>query len=442
MASKILLVNFQETDADRLKKLGFEVDRGHYSNAVEFQKTGTLSTEKIYSFLPDSIQKYKIIVVNLNYNTAVETEFRQKRQILDKSFRTDFNKYWNEIGIVIVFYGDYNYDGLSTLGIFHVKFADCIRDGTQLNCLVNEDTPFRKALIEIKGQFLPGTKAIALKENATSGLNWEIRQVYEDSQHNLVGCYYNKTANRQEDFPRFILLPQAKDAVAVVERLLREIGKVYPGHLPELEAPTWKQDRSYYPKQLLEYDEKLLAYKKRLERVIEELAKRKTEARRDFETLKSILYVVDDELRKNVIAVLRRLWSLDVVELNQHENKELHDDILIQFGSRKILACIHGARMPNPSPKLIAQVWQHLHHSGLGKGVEPALIVNHDADADPKYRAAAYSQGFEELLDAIIFIDTRALFNLTVGVIDQLLSLDQAKEILFRKGRVEFSLNQ
>lgn len=98
--------------------------------------------------------------------------------------------------------------------------------------------------------------------------------------------------------------------------------------------------------------------------------------------------------------------------------------------------------MPNPSPKLIAQVWQHLHHSGLGKGVEPALIVNHDADADPKYRAAAYSQGFEELLDAIIFIDTRALFNLTVGVIDQLLSLDQAKEILFRKGRVEFSLNQ
>ena len=442
MASKILLVNFQETDADRLKKLGFEVDRGHYSNAVEFQKTGTLSTEKIYSFLPDSIEKYRIIVVNLNYNTAIETEFRQKRQILDKSFRTDFNKYWNDVGILIVFYGDYNYDGLSTLGIFHVKFADFTRESTQLNCVLNDGTPFRKALIEIKSQFLPGAKAIALKENATSGQNWEIRRVYEDSKNNLVGCYYGKTTNPGEDFPRFILLPQARDAVAVVERLLRDIGKVYPGHLPELEAPTWKEGGSYYPNQLLEYDRKLLEYKKKLEKVIKELAKRKTEARQDFETLKSILYLVDDELRNSVIAVLRRLWSLDVHDMSQNEHKELHKDIVIEHGSRKILACIHGTRNPNPSPKLIAQTWQHLHHSGLGKGVEAALIANYDADTEPKERAAAYTQGYEELLDGIIFIDTRVLFNLTVGVTDQLLSLDEAKEILFRKGRVEFSLGK
>ena len=242
--------------------------------------------------------------------------------------------------------------------------------------------------------------------------------------------------------PRFILLPQAKDAVAVVERLLRDINNVYPGHLPELEAPTWKEGGSYYPKQLLEYDRKLSEYKKKLEKVIKELAKRKTQARQDFDSLRSILYLVDGELRTAVIAILRRLWSLDVVEMNQNEHKELHNYILINHGSRKILACIHGTRTPNPSPKLITQIWQHLHQSGLGKGAEPALIVNQDADTDPKDRAAAYAQGYEELLDGIIFIDTRALFNLTVGVIDQLLSLDQAKEILFRKGRVEFSLER
>jgi hypothetical protein len=172
------------------------------------------------------------------------------------------------------------------------------------------------------------------------------------------------------------------------------------------------------------------------------LAKRKTEARQDFETLKRILYLADDELRTNVIAVLRRLWALDVHDMSQNEHKELHKDILIEYGPRKILACIHGTRTPNPSPKLIAQVWQHLHHSGLGKGVEPALIVNHDADTDPKDRAAAYTEGYEELLEGIIFIDTKVLFHLTAGVIDQLVSLDQAKEILFRKGRVEFSLQK
>jgi hypothetical protein len=158
--------------------------------------------------------------------------------------------------------------------------------------------------------------------------------------------------------------------------------------------------------------------------------------------LKSILYLVDDELRTNVIAVLRRFWSFNVHDMNQNEYKDLHKDIIIEHDSRKILACIHGTRNRNPSPKLIAQTWQHLHHSGLGKGVEPALIVNHDADSDPKDRVAAYTEGYEELLDGIIFIDTKVLFNLTTGVIDKLVSLDQAKEILFRQGRVEFSLQK
>lgn len=441
MASKILLVNFQETDAERLKKLGLEVDRGHYGDVVEFQKVGALSTEKIYSFLPESIEKYRIIVVNLNYNTAIETEFRQKRRILERSFRTDCNKYWNDIGILIIFYGDYKYDGLSTLGIFHVKFVDSPWESSQLHCMVSEGTPFRKALIEIKNQLVPGAKAITLKESAISGQTWEIRRIYDDAKGNLLGCYYSKTTSPQEDSPRFIILPQAKDNILIVERLLREIVKIYPGYLPELECPTWKEASSHYPKQLLEYDTRLLEYKGKLERIIRELAKRKTEAKKDFETLKSILYLVDHELRHSVTNVLRRLWALNVHDMSEGENKELRNDILIEYGSRKILASIHGTRAPNPSPKWIAQVWQNLHHSDLGKGVEPALIVNYDADTDPKDRAVAYTHGYEELLEGIIFIDTRVLFNLTVAVLDQVVSRETATETLFRKGRVQFSLD-
>jgi len=439
MASKILLVNCQETDAERLRRLGFEVDRGHYSDAVELQRVGALASEKIYSFLPNSIEKYKIIVVNLNYNTAIETEFRQKRQILEKTFRTDFNKYWNDIGIMIIFHGDYKYDGLSTLGIFHVRFADREHENSQATCLVKADTELGKTLNEVKGQLIPGKKSLVIKENAGSGETWEIRKVYEDAKGNLLGCYFTKNGGSQGDCPRFVILPQAKDNILVTERLLRRLATIYPGHLPELEGPNWKETGTYYPEQLLEYDKKLLEYKKKLEGVVKELTKRKTESKKDFETLRSILYLADEELKNSVSHVLRRFWSLNVIDMGQSKHKDLHQDILIEHGSKKILATIHGTRDPSPSPRLIAQTWQHLHHSELGKNVEPALIVNFDADTDPKDRVTAYTHGYEELLEGLIFIDTRVLFELTIGLLDEVLSPEQAKELLFRKGRVEFA---
>jgi hypothetical protein len=439
MASKILLVNCQQADAERLKRLGFEVDRGHYSDAVELQKVGALSSEKVYSFLPDSIEKYKIVIVNLNYNTAIETEFRQKRKIIEKTFRTEFNKYWNDIGIMIIFHGDYKYDGLSTLGIFHIKFTDREQNNSQVNCLAKVDTELGKVLNEIKGQLLPGNKALVIRDNAVSGENWEIRKAYDDGKGNLLGCYFAKNGDPRRECPRFIILPQAKDNVLVAERLLRKLATIYPGHLPELEGPNWRDTGTYYPEQLLEYDKKLLEYKKKLEGVIKALTKRKTESKKDFETLRSILYQVDEDLKNSVSQVLRRFWSLTVVDMGESSRKGSHKDILIEHGSRKILATIHGTRDPSPSPRLIAQAWQHLHHSGLGIGVEPALIVNYDADTDPKDRETAYIRGYEELLEGLIFIDTRVLFELSIGILDEGLSLERAKEILFRTGRVGFA---
>ena len=59
-----------------------------------------------------------------------------------------------------------------------------------------------------------------------------------------------------------------------------------------------------------------------------------------------------------------------------------------------------------------------------------------------------YREGFSEVdvtisfKDGIIFIDTRVLFELTVGVIDKVISHEHAKQILFQKGRVDFSLGK
>ena len=71
-----------------------------------------------------------------------------------------------------------------------------------------------------------------------------------------------------------------------------------------------------------------------------------------------------------------------------------------------------------------------------------ALFVNYDVKTDPNERSLAYTGEDETLLDDLIFIDTRVMFNLTVAIIDYELPLDEAKKILLSKGRVEFDLEK
>jgi hypothetical protein len=83
-------------------------------------------------------------------------------------------------------------------------------------------------------------------------------------------------------------------------------------------------------------------------------------------------------------------------------------------------------------------MWQDLHYSGLGASTDGALIVNYNPETDPKDRSLAYADEDEDLLDGLIFIDTRVLYKLTAAIVDGHLSVEEAKKILFKKGRVEF----
>ena len=123
-----------------------------------------------------------------------------------------------------------------------------------------------------------------------------------------------------------------------------------------------------------------------------------------------------------------------------HPEVQYHQElnILIQYNGRKILAKIKSTSSVYPSHKFITQMWQDLHYSGLGARADGALIVNYNIETDPKDRSLAYADDNEDQLDDLIFIDTRVLYKLTAAIIDGHLSVEEAKKILFKKGRVEF----
>jgi hypothetical protein len=200
------------------------------------------------------------------------------------------------------------------------------------------------------------------------------------------------------------------------------------------EKTNWVDSSRYYPLAVQAIDKKIAEY----EQAVEKLVAEKEQLKKVYLNLRSILYLEGEELRKAVLLILTKYWSLKLFFLNKTKGVGFNENILIRYNGRRILATIKSTSRVSPSHKFITQMWQDLHYSGLGARADGALIVNYNTETDPKDRSLAYADEDEDQLDDLIFIDTRVLYKLTAAIIDGHLSVEEAKIILFKKGRVEF----
>jgi hypothetical protein len=197
---------------------------------------------------------------------------------------------------------------------------------------------------------------------------------------------------------------------------------------------NWIDSSRYYPLAVQTVHRKIAEY----EQAIEKLVAEKEQRKKIYAHLRSILYLEGEPLRKAVMLILAKYWSLKLFFLNKTKGVGFNENVFIRYNGRKILAKIKSTSRVSPSHKFITQMWQDLHYSGLGARADGALIVNYNVETDPKDRGLAYADEDEDQLDDLIFIDTRVLYKLTAAIIDGHLSVEEAKKILFKKGRVEF----
>jgi hypothetical protein len=197
---------------------------------------------------------------------------------------------------------------------------------------------------------------------------------------------------------------------------------------------NWIDSSRYYPLAVQAIDRKISDYEQEIEKLVAE----KEQLKKIYVYLRGILYLEGEELRKAVLLILGKYWSLKLFFLNKTKGIGFNENILIRYNGRKILAKIKSTSRVSPSHKFITQMWQDLHYSGLGARADGALIVNHNTKTDPKDRSLAYAGEDEDQLEDLIFIDTRVLYKLTAAIIDGHISVEDAKKILFKKGRVEF----
>jgi hypothetical protein len=210
---------------------------------------------------------------------------------------------------------------------------------------------------------------------------------------------------------------------------------------PELRDLDWVRNGKYYPQLIASLEKRISECQEELDKKISELKVQRDQLRQNFEDVRSLLYAKEDELRKGIIRVFTTFWKLKVSELDATKKASFQEDILVEHDGRKIVFKIKSTLNTNPSVKFITQLWQELHYSGLGARTEGGLILNHDVRVEPKYRSLAYTGDEEEYLEDIIFVDTRVLYNLTLAIIDYGLPVQEATELLLRKGRVKFHLD-
>ncbi|MDH3851617.1 MAG: hypothetical protein OEV09_11235, partial [Deltaproteobacteria bacterium] len=175
---------------------------------------------------------------------------------------------------------------------------------------------------------------------------------------------------------------------------------------------NWIDSSRYYPLAVHAIDKKIAKHKQE----IEKLVARKEQLKKIYVHLRSILYLEGEELRKAVMLIFAKYWSLKLFFLNKTKGGGFNKNILIKYNGRKILAKIESTSRVSPSHKFITQMWQDLHYSGLGARADGALIVNYNIETDPKDRSLAYVDDNEDQLDDLIFIDTRVLYKLTTAI--------------------------
>ncbi|MCP6718954.1 MAG: hypothetical protein KJI71_01805 [Patescibacteria group bacterium] len=446
MQSKILLINFTENEAEKLKDLPLIVDRGYLSDVRGKIKSREEIGSTIKCFFPLSIHEYKAVFINFQNNSAIDKEFEKKAEPFIFRKINEFIDYWLTKGNpVIVFLGDYSSRAMLSVGIRGINLENVTNRDVTVNC-VSDD--FSKFFDKVKKEVvMPTQKYIEVGTEEDDfyvehkDSDFQVRGIYCNKAGDLLGCYHSNSRYSYECKPSLFLLPQFRNNSIIIKGILKELSKIYKKHLSELYEPDWRDSDRYYPKEIQVYDEKIDSLIESAELKIKELKRAKEKAKEKYIALVKLLTAKDEELKEAVISVLRNIFQLKIIDVDRQKGSTIaHEDIIIELPDKSILGEVKGDGSKYPSTRHIAQLWKHLKHNNeIETG---ALILNYDINAAPEDRGLAYKGEEEQDLEQIIFIDTRVLHDVAMAVIDHEMPISEAIDILFQEGRSQFALTE
>lgn len=439
---KVILLNFSQADCDRLAaNTGLTVHRGYMQCNV-----GTYADDKDADpnfYCPDALYEYAAIFINLNEPDAISDDFDNKMKLWQERDKINLFNYWSKNkGVVTFFLGKNSFSSLRGLGIpVSLEEADS-SDKKLVTWKFKYQTSFRQYVDKLSTKTkLPPQKYINFFKEFDKTSDMTVRHKIGNANSDTIGAYLDGVSGyADEDNPMFMLWPQFKNNLQIVEDLIKELDQ-FTNLFPSLKSQDWKLDTAHYPTRLKDYDSKLEDLKTTYEKNVQDLIKEKEDLREQYSHLVGLLTNQDDDLVDDVVWALSDILGIAVTNSDKFlKTRVKKEDLALVLGSKNVLVEVKGTVSQNPSPAYVSQL---LTHVALNKkaDVEVAgcmLIVNHDRESDPNKRSLPYSNDLEGLIVDITYLDTRVLHAITLGIIEGNLSKKEAVRLLSQPGRVVY----
>lgn len=451
MMPKIMLFNYTEAEATIVsKQTGLRVIRGYVSEGHLIHQTGGDRTEVKY-YSPEPFYECAMVFVKLPAKEVIENEFDGKSKELTPDVRKSFQNYWRR-AVFVVFVGDTNLTNLISFGIPLRLINSSGNDTAPYNCFGqrNEISPLVQALTE---QINMPTSRYLIELIQPKNQNEEIEMLY----YNFGSRYYPYICNANNDIlagalsragndysgeePGALVTGLPKTITTTTVKIIEFLGNHYEIYTPGV---NWKESNSLYPqKEIIKLENEI--------HTVEEKAKAEIEIRNEkiktfkdkWKYLPSLVTDKGTLLVDAVYLVFKELIELKVSKSDPDRPADPIEDLLIDMDDKTILIEVKGTKASNPPLDYPQQALTHILRRGLTGNVEAGLVVNHNMQIDPLLRNKPYAtEESQRVINGIYYIDTRTLLKIAVAIIDNKLSPDQAKCVLFGKlGRVEYESN-
>ncbi len=395
MKTRILLINFTKTEAEKIKlPPNVDIHRGYISDLSEYDKTfNEKSSEalgKMYqAYFPLAVHEYKAIFVKLHTVPGLEEEFKDKLEHHHDKIVSDLISYTlNRNGYLVVMLGDHKSAKLFHLGIRGITLNTTISRDSTINTV---NTEFNKVFERLESEVIMPTNSY-IGVDGKQGDFYEkfssqfiIKNIYKNRAGDVLACYHNGSMFSGDCYPGFFLLPLFRNSNVAVIELLKEFSLLSPKFLPEFYQPDWQNSDKYLPTEVQKYEDKISKIIQKAESLIQEQKTKRDSARLKYHYLVDLLSQKHDVLKTAVITTLQEVFKLAVTDSDKTKKTTLdHEDIVVEVGGEKVLAEIKGDNASYPGVGHIAQLWKHLKNK---KEIERgALILNYDVITEPEKR--------------------------------------------------------
>jgi hypothetical protein len=452
--SKILLLNFTESDAGIISKAGFAVERG-YLGAYQPQEYWAFQT-------PHPIYEYDVLIYNSADTLELENEFTKQNNLLkEKGSLEALTNFAGTPYLRIYFAGQYN--GLPTLLHGGLPFLN-LTNAEQNISLFFETTQ------------VGATFAIREMHRLVAGLKGDISAVHQflssgdinpfnhfpvlvSRSGQEVAAYGTKRDTAGKAVPKYVVLPNMKNAARASVEILQVVEKVRPQLFPDRNKNSWLDGAEFMlpdelakEKELQDKTAEILAVEIRLRGEIEEL-KKENAFIRQLLTATEEPKVQSDQRLSAVVRKSFEFLGFSVQDIDQRTKSAIRkEDFWVSEADFFAITEVTGTSNTNPKVKefhdilgRIATIYKRqtdLIPEGISN-VSGLLVLNYDYERHPDRRPKAYTGEWEHIIESAIeqsigILSTVELHKIIMAVKKGNLTKEHARLILKKPGRIEY----